>query len=230
MGKISIFLLLIVFLMPFMANAQDSEGVREINKIRQYFSGSGLMHMKGEMTLKQLNTGGIIDNLEFETWVQGSRVLSKISFIELLKNDSVYVMVNHKTKTIYAKTVDKASRKKFDSQVTDGQVLQLLHSDGAKVTVTKLKDEGIIQISGAENSKFSLVKVRYSLNDYKVKQVEALVRPDFEEGPQNQLNIHYAVIEKSISNQEVFSSAPFIAKIKGKIITVSSKFKDYRKF
>jgi hypothetical protein len=180
------------------AHAQDATAVTEMQKIRAYYSGPELKHVKGQMLLTSKVTGLQKDKVDFEYWIKDNQVFSKMSYIEILSNNSIYVMVNHRKKTIYVRPAADLSAKSSATIFDPEQLNKLLNVKGTKTTLVKNDGINKLTLSGLYDSRFSEINISYEASSSKIKSVYATLKEVPGEPDQKLfLQINYAATEKT---------------------------------
>jgi len=185
-------------LLYFGAAAQDATAVTEMQKIRAYYSGPELKHVKGQMLLISKMTGQQKDKVDIEYWIKDNQVFSKMSYIEILSNNSMYVMVNHRKKTIYARPASDLTAKSSSTIFDPEQLNKLLNVKGTKTTLVKNAGLNKLTLSGLYDSRFSEINIIYETASSKIKSVYATLKEVPGEPEQKLfLQINYAATEKT---------------------------------
>jgi len=195
--KKTVLLIIHSLLLFFAANAQDATAAIEMQKMRAYYSGPELKHVKGQMVLTSKVTGQQKDKVDFEYWIQDNQVFSKMSYLEILSNNSIYVMVNHRKKTIYVRPADVATKSAatvFDPE----QLNKLLNVKGTKTSLAKSAGINKLTLSGLYNSHFSEINISYEEASSKIRSVYATLKEQPGEPEQKLfLQINYEATEKT---------------------------------
>lgn len=229
--KQKLILLVQCIVIAFAAMAQQPNAAAEMQKIKAWYSGPELKHVAGQMLLVNKTTNQQMDKVAFEYWIKDNKAFTKMNYIEMLSNDSVYVMVNHKRKSIAVRPAGSgtaAPTSFFDA----GQMSKLLATKGVSATITQANGLNRLTIAGPLDSRFSSITIIYDPTDSKVREVEAAVKPGGE--PQNQqlvLQVKYSTIEKTNSANagSVFSTAKYIRQAKDGSINFTQTYQGYKK-
>ena len=212
------------------ANGQKDEGGKALENIRKFYSGPEMKHVKGRMTLDNSVTGKRMDNVDFEYWIQDKYVLSKMNYVEILRNENLYLMINHKRKTIYARPVSSLKKTSATGIFDMDQLKQLLDTKGAGIQLIKKDSVSTIILTGLGTSNFSSVAISYYNKDYRIRSIEASVTQGREKGENLLLRVDYLFTEKTkVSGTDVFSDSQYVTKSKGNQISFTNKFQDYKK-
>jgi hypothetical protein len=218
-------------LVAFCATAQKAEAVSELQKIRAYYTGSELKHVAGQMLLKNAGTAKPIDKVDFEYWVKDKEIFTRMNYIEILNNNDVYIMVNNKKKSIYARqqadVIQKTSVGFFDPE----QLNVLLSSKASSITVTKGGAINKITMSGLQNTRFSSITISYSATDYKITAIDATVSDTPGSAQRSVLEIRYNTTEKTTVSAEpaVFSSTKYLVETSKGKFNYTNNYINYQK-
>ncbi len=224
--KRGIFFTVVMLLVTFHAAAQQNDAKAELAKIREYYAGNALVHLGGQMVLKK--NAAAIDKVDFDYWVKGKQFFAKMNYIEILNNDEVYIMVNHKSKTIYGRPLSELTQQAGIGFLDPLQIQNALNAKGVTASVVKNGSGNSIRITGLQNSAFSSMVINYT-DAYKITTITAAVHP----GDNNEsliLDIKYAVNEKSgTEKNDVFSAAKYISKTGKDKYTYTKTYHSYQK-
>jgi hypothetical protein len=209
--------------------AQISEGAEALKKIGSYYSGPELKHAAGQMLLTSKGTGKQLDKVSFEYWVKGAEAFTKMNYIEILNSKDVYVMVNNKRNTIYARPQSQVYTKSSVGLFDPEQLNMLLNTKGAKVTVLKAGGSNKLTLSGLQNTGFSSVTITYSASDFKILNVKADIAPSGDQEGR-MLEVIYSFTDKTASSgsSDVFSSAKYLTATGGKTFYAKA-YQNYQK-
>lgn len=197
-NKKIVWLIIQCLLLFFTAGAQDGTAVTEMQKIRAYYSGPELKHVKGQMLLTSKITGQQKDKVDIEYWIKDNQVFSKMSYIEILSNNSIYVMVNHRKKTIYVRPATDLTTKSSSTIFDPEQLNKLLNVKGTKTTLVKNAGINKLTLSGLYDSRFSEINISYEAASSKIRSVYATLKEVPGEAEQKLfLQINYAATEKT---------------------------------
>src|SRR5882757_8505633 len=161
MGK-NILLSVQLLLIAFCATAQKAEAVSELQKIKVWYTGSDLKHVAGQMLLKNIGTLKPVDKVDFEYWARDKEIFTRMNYIEILNNKDVYIMVNNKKRSIYARLQADVAQKTSVGFFDPEQLNLLLSSKASTVTITKGATTNKIAMSGLLNSNFSAITISYA--------------------------------------------------------------------
>lgn len=211
--------------------AQQADAGKELEKIKSWYAGPQLKHVAGQMLLTNTANGKQVDKVDFEYWIRDKQVFTKMNYIEILCNNSVYVMVNHRRRSIYARPLGEVTPK-TETPFFDGtQLNELLNAKGTTVTLVKQGHLNKLLMAGLNDSRFSSISISYDAADGKIKAVEAAVKPSFDEPDQRLLlKVIYRISEKTAVTGEpaVFSAAKYMAVSKGEFI-YNKMYQEYKK-
>jgi len=225
-------LLAAVLLCAFYTKAQQGEAMDELQKIKAYYTGTELKHVSGQMQLKNSITGKQVDRVVFEYWAKDKQVFTKMSYLEILNNNEVYVMVNNKQKTIYAREQAQAAVQQSGAGFFDPEQLnKLLSTKGTSLSIKKGAGNNKLYMSGLQNSRFSSVVITYSATDHKIIAVDAVVSEMPGNSEKLVLEIKYTTTEKTVVSGEsvVFSASKYIEKNKKGNYTYTTTYQNYQK-
>jgi len=214
------------------AMAQPADVVKEIQKIRAYYTGTDLKHVKGQMLLSNMSTGAPVDKVDFEYWLKDKMVFTKMNYIEILSNRSVYVMVNNKYKTIYARPQDKIEQKPAAMIFDAEQLGRILSVKGATSTLTVNNGQNRLSMSGFNDPRFSSIIINYAADDYRIFSIEATVKESEATGGQKlKLKVLYNVSEKIGSGNEpaIFSASKYLQPSKKGNLEYTPNYIGYKK-
>jgi hypothetical protein len=220
-----------LLLLPFFAKAQLTEAKDELQKIKAYYAGPELKHAAGKMMLKNMGSPKPMDIVNFEYWVMEKQIFSKMNYIEILNNNDVYIMVNHKRKTVYGRLQSELPQKAQAGLFDPEQLAALLSTKGTMATVKKDSSVNKLSLTGLQNSRFISFDISYS-SDYKIVAIDAVVRPPEGSSQKTVLEIRYAVNEKKTNAegpQAVFSDAKYIIKNKKGKYIYTKTYQNYQK-
>jgi hypothetical protein len=215
-------------LICFICTAQSKEGLAELQKIRSFYASAQLKRVAGQMRLTN-GSGKLVDKVDFEYWLKETMVFTRMNYMEILRNGQYYVMVNNKSRTIYARPVtaqgDKVATGFFDvdqlQQLLNGQATSIRMENGA--TSTKK-----LTIDGVKDSRFSSFSIVYSPVDYHIIRVVASVRSQVPGEPMT-LQIDYSLTEKDgEESKSLFSINRYASYQNGKL-TFHKNYQDYQK-
>ncbi|RYZ22585.1 MAG: hypothetical protein EOO16_08475 [Chitinophagaceae bacterium] len=217
-------------LLPLLAPAQQADATAELNKIRAYYGGSDYKHVTGVMTLKDPAAGTTLDRVEFEYWMQGTQVFSRMNYIEILSNRTFYLMSNSRSKTIHLRRQEAVGARASGGLLDAGQLGQLLAQNGARVRLEETGKERRLLITELKASKFSSVTISYSPVDHHIIGMEALVRA--QPGTKGQLvfEMRYLTSErKADGDASVFSESRYLVSTGGGKYQFTKAYQGYKK-
>lgn len=229
--KKSIAVFICFCVLSFVIKAQNPDAIEELKKIRAFYSGPELKHITGEMLLKNKGSGKVVDNVKFEYWVKDSMVYTKMNYIEILRNQTVYVMVNHKSKSIYARMLNQINTQPSSMLFDADQLKKLLSAPGAKVIMTKEGEKSKLYMEGFADPRYSSVSLTYDPSDHKIFILEAAIKETAEgaNGQKLVLRINYKTTEKSKTlNTSIFSSSRYFVQEK-KSVKYINPYQNYSK-
>ena len=196
--KTAIILIIQFILLLHIAHAQEAvDALKEMQKIREYYNGPELKHVKGQMLLMDKTNNQQKDKVDFEYWIKDKLVFTKMSYIEILNNENVYVMVNNRRKSIYARPVTELATKPIATFFDADQLQQMLSVKGTKTTLTKTGGLNKLTLSGLYDSRFSEITISYQASDNKITGIYALLKKTPGENEELYLQVSYSVTEKS---------------------------------
>lgn len=214
---------------------QNSEAVKEIEKIRSYYNGPELKHLKGNMRLTEMKSNKDIDNMDFDYWIAGKNVLVKMSYVEILMNDELYIMVNKRRKTIFIRPVSSVANIDQNAMMPFGpdQLKQLVGTGNAKILLSKSAETSNISLSGLKGTKFSSLSILYN-TDYSLNKLEGFVQdgyyPSMKPGEKLRVIIAYATtIKEATYSQNIFSSGQFVSGKSGGVYQPIGKYATFTK-
>ncbi len=228
--KKGFFILISLLAIQFCVHAQTAEAAAELDKIKKYYAGPELKHVAGYMLLKDKTTDKQMDKVSFEYWAMDKQIFTRMDYIEILNNDKLYVMVNNKRKTIYARPQAEIKQQASPNMFDPRQLSTLLNSKGAVATVTKVNGSNKMTLSNLLNTRFSSLVITYG-NDYRILSVDAVVAAEPGNNQQSILEIRYTKIEKTSASAApaVFSEQKYVSKnTKGKYVYTSA-YQNYQK-
>lgn len=212
--------------------AQPADVVKEIQKIRAYYTGTDLKHVKGQMLLSNISSGAAVDKVDFEYWLKDKMVFTKMNYIEILSNKSVYVMVNNKYKTIFARPQDKIEQKPAAMIFDAEQLGRILSVKGATSTLTVSNGQNRLSMSGFNDPRFSSIIINYAADDHRIFSIEAVVKESEATGGQKlKLKVVYSVSEKIGSGEEatIFSASKYLQPSKKGNLEYTPNYIGYKK-
>jgi hypothetical protein len=221
-------LAVLAIVMNIMVSAQNNEAQNELEAIRDYYGSGGLKHVRGQMVLKNVVNQQQVDKVDFEYWIKETKVFTRMNFIEILNNDSVYVMVNHQRKTIYARlTASQASAAPlFDAK----QISNLLEQKGVVVKLEKKDTINILRLSGVKNSNFSSLTITYYSRDHRIKKIDADVVQGNSRGDKMTLQINYFLSESTASEiAGLFATSKYLQQSASGALSYQKKYQEYTK-
>lgn len=213
------------------AFAQQTEATAELQKIRAYYGGGELKHAVGQMLLKNTTTGKQVDKVDFEYWAKDNQLFTKMNYIEILNNNGFYIMVNNKTKSIYARTQADMPQKANVGFFDPEQLNTLLNTKGTSITVSKdASGNNKLLMTGLQNSKFTSLSIMYN-TEYKIIGVDAAVNPAPGSNDKLILTVKYSLTEKTMVTTEptVFSETKYIAKNSKGVYNYTATYQNYQK-
>jgi hypothetical protein len=233
MKNMKIFLIIVqCMLLFYAAAAQDATAVTEMQKIRAYYNGPELKHVKGQMLLISRVNGKQKDKVDFEYWIKDNQVFSKMSYIEILSNNSIYVMVNHRKRSIYVRPASElpaiTSATIFDPE----QLNKLLNVKGTKTTLVKNGAVNKLTLSGLYDSRFSEINITYEASTNKIRSVHATLKEvPGEEEQKLFLQITYSATQKSnvTTLPVIFSAARYGVMDKKGDFNYTNTYESYKK-
>ena len=200
MKKRILFALLLPCLFVTKLVTAQLNAVNEMKLIRDYYTGTELKHLTGQMLLINKQSKKQLDKVEFEYWIKDKQVYSKMNYIEILNNSSIYVMINHRNKSIYARPLDQMESKPAQVIFDAGQLNKLLAAKGTQATLSVTGSVKKLTISGLNVSRFSNIEISYDA-DYRIRSINATMNDEDEiYGEPMELQINYSKTEKTISS------------------------------
>ncbi len=215
-----------------MSLAQQNDAARELQKIRTYYNGPEMKHVSGQMLLVNKADNQQLDKVNFEYWIQDKKLFTRMSHIEVLNNDSVYVMVNHRNKTIYVRPSAAVTAATPTGFFDANQLGKLLNAKGITTTLLQEGADNKLTISGIQDSRFSSIIIKYANGDNKIKEVLAVVKPSGDKiNQQLQLQVTYNLTEKSMQGScgGCFSAGRYIKTGKDGSLEYTQIYKGYKK-
>ncbi len=212
------------------SHAQSQDAMAEMQKIKIFYSNDDLKHVTGHMFLKETNTGKEVDKVDFEYWLKGKQIFTKMKYIEILNNNAVYIMVNHNNKSIFARKLKDLKQKPAPGFFDAEQLKNLLSTKDAKVTMVREKSNVKISLSGLSNSRFSTVDITSS-SEGRIEKIEAAIKQTGADDEKLRLEIIYNPVktEKSVVNPAVFSETKYLEAKKKGHYTYTSAYQNYTK-
>lgn len=213
------------------AYAQQVDAVKELQRIKSYYDGPELKHVVGQMVLMDKDKGKQVDKVDFEYWLKGNEIFTKMNYIEMLSNNSVYVMVNHKRKSIFARPVGQVTPKVETPFFDANQLKTLLNVKGTSAKLESLGGGvGKLILSGLANSRFNMVSISYEQSSGKILGLDATINSDLPEEQGLILKVRYSFTEKSLvkTSPQALSAAKYLENINGEFRFVKL-YQNYQK-
>lgn len=229
--KISFFITIHLCLLSLPGWCQQQDAIGQMEKIRSFYTGPELKHIQGNMILKDADNGTQVDKVDFEYWLADKQLFSKLNYIEILSNDKVYVMVNNKAKSIYARKQTDLAHKPSPGFFDADQLKKLIAEKNANLKMEKDGNDAKIIMSGLKNYQFSTVTI-YSRSDGKIEKIQAMVNaPAGDDKQQLLLEIIYRNTSKEIMKDkpDVFSSVKYLDERKKGHFTYTQAYQNYTK-
>jgi hypothetical protein len=209
--------------------AQSADAAAELKKIQAYYGSPQLKHVKGQMLLKKKGTATPLDKVDFEYWVKGKEVYSKMNYIEILSNREVYVMVNHKKKTIYSRLQTALPQQPGAEMFGPAQLKQLLDTKGTIVSVTRGAAQHTLTMTGLRDTRFSSVVISYDAADYRITAVDAVVNETPGSNERTVLEIRYSPGKAVANDAGIFSASRYLVQDNNGKFIYTSSYLSYQK-
>jgi hypothetical protein len=227
-----VFAMIVSFLLLQAAVAQDTGAAKEMQKIRDYYSGPELKHIAGQMLLTNKVTGKQVDKVDFEYWIKDKQVFTKMNYIEILSSSNTYIMVNHRTKSIYARPLDQLQGKPVAGFFDAEQLNKLLNTKGTRVNLLKNGAFNKLMISGLSDSRFSDLGITYDVSDNKIRSINAVVSNlPGEDDEHLVLQINYSRTDKTnvTTLPDLFSATRYVEIDKNGKLNYTHNYQSYQK-
>ena len=220
----------LLLVMTLVAQAQEADAAKELQKIRAYYAGPELKHVAGQMLLVDTDKNKQVDKVTFEYWLKGSEIFTKMNYIEILSNSAVYVMVNHKRKSIYARPIGQVTPKTETPFFDAEQLRQLLNVKGTSAKLVQTGGQNKLTITGLADSRFRMVTINYDAANGRIISLDAAIRSSLPEEQALLLKVTYSVTEKTAAKSEpqVFASSKYLENTTGEF-RFTRPYQNYQK-
>ncbi len=230
MKKISI--VIIILSIAACSYAQQPDAMKEIEKIKAFYSGPELKHVTGQMLLTDKTTGRQIDKVDFEYWIKDKQLYTKMNYIEILNSDNLYIMVNHRLHSICVRPVKDNVAKTASPYMDISQLEKLLSMKNIKSSVSSSGGLNKLTLSGLQGSNFSDVTVNYETADNRIRSFYAnVINASREDKDQLVLQVTYTKTEKInvTTDPPVFSPSKYVVIGKGGELSFNGVYQGYTK-
>lgn len=217
------FLLLIVFSLQAQESAwADLKSICEEYRMKESIHYEAVMRMyMSTQPLKQ------IDQLQVKCEIEKDLYYSRVGPIEVLKNSSYSLMVDHDDKLIVVSTGSESGKADFRTKLMDvGQLLDAMNGTGMRIQKVMRGNETWIELSQLADDNIKQCNIQYDPVRFSIKRIW-MKATDPSEGVQDPFVVDIVYKYKNgLADTGVFSERKFVT-IRGKSAVLQSAYQNY---